>query len=134
MRWITTQRLQDEFALPRALAREIVVEQWQAALRSRWQPWLWLACWALLVLACWSGWLPWSRGVHEPSAAVWLTLVASWGWIGIGRWLAGPAMLASAAVRARRLRDTGEAWAPHVDGAGNTPSSTAAPPARVPRP
>jgi hypothetical protein len=133
MRWITTQRLQDEFALPRVLAREIVVEQWQAALRHRWQPWLWLASWALPVLACWSGWLPWNHGAPEHHMALWLMIAAGWGWLGIGRWLAGPAIRASAA-RARRSRHAGEAWAPHEGDAGNPASSTVPPHAGVPRP
>ena len=51
MQWITAQRLQREFALPKVLAREIVAEQWQAAVRTRWQPWVWLACWMMPVLA-----------------------------------------------------------------------------------
>ncbi len=132
MRWMTTQRLQDEFALPRALAREIVVEQWQAAVCSRWQPWLWLACWALPVLACWSGWLPWSHGVHGHHMAVWLMIAAGWGWLGIGRWLAGPAIRAAAAARARRMQ-RGEAWAPQKDAAGSTTTSSVPPQGGAPQ-
>jgi hypothetical protein len=134
MGWITAQQLQDEFALPRVLAREVVVEQWQAAVRCRWQPWVWLACWVLPVLARWSGWLPWDHGVHRHGAAVGLMVIASWGWIGIGRWLAGPAMLASAAARARRLRRAGEACAAQEGGAGNTTTSTVPLHVGAPRP
>lgn len=134
MRWITTQRLQDEFALPRVLAGEIVAEQWQAAVRHRWQPWAWLVCCALPLLPCWFGWLPWSHGVHRHGAAVGLMVIGSWGWIGIGRWLAGPAMLASAAARARRLRRAGEAWATQEGGGGNATTSTVPPHVGAPRP
>ncbi len=123
MRWITTQRLQDEFALPRALAREVIVEQWLAAVRYRWPPWIWLACWLLVALACWFGWLPWNPGVHDHSAAVWPMIIAGWGWIGIGRWLAEPAIPVAAAARARWRQRAGEAWAPHECGAGETTSS-----------
>jgi hypothetical protein len=134
MRWITPQRLQDEFAMPRVLAGEVVAEQWQAAVRCRWQPWVWMACWVLPVLACWFGWLPWGHGVHRHDAAVWLMVIAGWGWVGIGRWLAGPAILASAAARARWLRRAGKARTPPEGGAGNTTSSTVPPHAWAPRP
>lgn len=122
MRWMTTQRLQDEFALPKVLAGEIIVEQWQAAVRYRWQSWAWLACCAVPVLARWFGWLPWSHGVHDHSAALWLMVIAGWGWIGVGRWLAEPAIRVAAAARARRLQRAGEAWGPYEPGASETAS------------
>lgn len=133
MRWSTTQRLQNEFALPRLLASGIIAEQWQAAVRYRWPPWVWLACWAPAELACWRGWLPWSRGVHD-HGAVWLMVVAGWGWFGIGRWLSVPAIPVAAGARARQLRRAGEVWATHECGAGNTTSSTASPPAEMLQP
>ena len=124
MRWVTTQRLQDEFALPKALVREVIAEQWLAAVRYRWQPCAWWGCWMLAALACWFGWLPWSPGVHDHNAALWLMIIATWGWIGIGRWLAEPAILVAAAARSRRLQRAGEAWAPHESGASEPTSSS----------
>ena len=120
MEWITTERLQREFALPRVLASEIVAEQLQFALLNRWQPWVWLACWALPVLACWFGWLPWSLGADAFNAGLWLSILASDGWVVIGRWLAGPAILAAAAARAERLQRAGEGWAAHGRAASTT--------------
>ena len=126
MQWITARRLQREFALPMVLANEIVAEQWQAAVRTRWQTWVWLACWAVPVLACWFGWLPWNHGVHEHNTAVWLLIVAGGGWAGMGHWLAGPAMLTAAAARARRLRRACENVAP-PDNAKSPPASCSTP-------
>lgn len=120
MEWITTQRLQREFALPRVLVSEIVAEQLQLALLNRWQPWVWLACWALPVLACWFGWLPWNLGVRDFTAGLWLTIWAGIGWVVIGRWLAGPAILTAAVARADRLQRAGEDWPTHGRAATTT--------------
>lgn len=125
MQWITAQRLQREFALPKVLAREIVAEQWQAAVRTRWQPWVWLACWMMPVLAGWFGWLPWNPDVHQYDVAVWLMIGATGGWAGIGHWMAGPAMLTAAAVRARRLQRDGADWAPQANATSTTASHSA---------
>ena len=103
MQWITSQRIEREYSLPRALATDIVVAQLQAALRYSWPCWAWLACWTVPLLACWFGWLPWDFGGYEHSARVWLLIVVGCGWVGMARWLAGPAIMAAAASKMRSL-------------------------------
>jgi hypothetical protein len=103
MKFVTARHLQREFHLPKALAREITGEQTRHALRHRWQPWVWLACWLLPALACWFGLLPWHAGLSAHAAGVCLMIVAMDGWIAIACVLAGPAMRVAARSKARRL-------------------------------
>lgn len=104
MGYITTRRLQDEFKLPSALAQEIDAEQTRHALLHRWQPWAWLLCWLLLpALAGWIHWMPSYRQLIRSGMFVLPMVTALMGWICIARWLAGPAMLATAIAKARRL-------------------------------
>ncbi len=105
MPYINARHLQDRFQLPPALARDIAGERTRQALLRRWQPWAWLAGWTILLAATIAvGWLPplhelWHR---QPFALLSMIFVL-YGWVGLGRWLAGPAMLSEAAAKARRL-------------------------------
>jgi hypothetical protein len=101
--FLTTARLQHQYELPRALARDIVVEGTQQALRRRWQPWAWLfASLMLPVLAVAAGWLPGWRAMHG-LAGLGAVITGCVGWSLLGQWLGGDAMLAAAAAKARRL-------------------------------
>jgi len=97
--FVTTARLQRSYGLPKALARDIVVEGTQHALRRRWQPWAWLfASLMLPALAAGAGWVATWHG--RPGLLA--VMVGCAGWAMLGRWLGGEAMLATAAARARR--------------------------------
>jgi len=101
--WVTTARIQRDFGLPEALAREIIVEGTQHALRRRWQLWAWLTNSLMVpVLATGAGWIPsWHASQGRPGL---ITLsVACACWELPGRRLGGGAMLAAAADQARRL-------------------------------
>lgn len=105
MNYINARRLQNEFKLPPVPAREIDSEQTRQALRYRWQLWTWLLCWLVAIsVGVWMDWLPPLHQLwREQPFALMMMVFILMGWIGLGRWLAGPAMLVEAAEKARRL-------------------------------
>lgn len=102
--FVTVSRLQRSFGLPKALARDIVVEGTRRALRHRWQPWAWLVASLMFpVLAVGADWVPTWRAWHGwPGLRA--VVAGCAGWALLGQWLGGEAMLAAAAAKARRLR------------------------------
>ena len=103
---VSVQRLQDEFELPRACAQEIASEQTRLALLQHWQAWAWLAsCATTLAGGILLGWLPSPHALLQHPVSWELPLILlGLSWLRLGRWLAGPAMLAAAASEARRRR------------------------------
>lgn len=86
-----------EFGLPRHLASEIVAEQTQKVLRTRWQSWLWLA-----VTLPFCAWLFFSAS-GDRQLALWLLIGSVAGWYQIGRYLASQAIREAAQAKANRL-------------------------------
>jgi hypothetical protein len=91
------EAIMKEFGLPKHLASEIVAEETQKALRTRWQAWLWVA--ATLPL---STWLFFSAS-GDRQMALWLLIGAVIGWQQIGRHLASQSIREAARAKAARL-------------------------------
>lgn len=86
-----------EFGLPKHLASEIIAEETQKALRTRWQAWLWVA---VTLPLC--AWLFFSASGNR-QMALWLLIAAVGGWRLIGQHLASPAIRKAAQAKANRL-------------------------------
>ncbi len=95
---ISAAAVAKEFELSESLAREIVSEETQRALRRSWAAWLFLV--AGLSIAGYVVAVP----TADKNSAVWILLAIFSAWILVGRYLAGPAIRAAAREKAARLR------------------------------
>ncbi len=95
---IRTETVAKEYELSEPLAREIVTEETQRALRGSWVAWLIL----LLAVAC-AGYVFFAPAAHKNSA-FWLLLGIIATWLAVGRYLAGPAIRKAAKEKAARLQ------------------------------
>ena len=94
---ITADVVAKEYRLSEPLAREIVAEETQRALRRSWAAWLVFL--AGLGLAGFLYFLPGS----DKSSALWVLLGSMGAWMLVGRYLAGPAIRKAAKDKASRL-------------------------------
>ena len=98
MQIIDTGKLAKEFGLSESIAREIVADETQRALRTRWQPWVWLATTLPLV-----GWYYVSTPPEGRLGPFFVLLGSMVTWLLIARYLAGPAIRVAAKNKADRL-------------------------------
>ena len=96
-RIVRTAAIAKEYGLKEPLAREIVTEETQLALRRSKVAWL-----VLLGGASFAGWLLFSPGSSRDSA-IWILLAVVAFWLMLGRYLAGAAIHKAAADKATRI-------------------------------
>lgn len=94
---ITTGAVAKEYGLSAPLAREIVAEETQRALRRSWVAWL-----VFLAGLGLAGYL-YSVPGSDKSSAIWVLLGGLGAWMLVGRYLAGPAIRKAAKDKASRL-------------------------------
>lgn len=95
---VRTETIAREFGLKEPLAREIVSEETQRALRRSKLAWL-----VLLSGLAFAGWLYTAPGPGR-SAGFWVLLGTVAAWLVIGRYFAGPAIRKAAAAKAARIK------------------------------
>ena len=83
---VTTEVVAKEYRLNEPLAREIVAEETQRALRRSWVAWL-----VFLVGLGVSGYLYFAPGADK-TTALWVLIGSISAWMLVGRYLAGPAI------------------------------------------
>jgi len=96
-----TDSLAKEYGLPYSVAQEIISEEIQRALRTRWQAWAWLL--ASLSLCIWLEFFA-TDGFWYGTLWVFLGCLFAWGMI--GRHYAVPGIRKAAKDKADRLRGT----------------------------
>ncbi|WEN15454.1 hypothetical protein PY254_01900 [Rhodanobacter sp. AS-Z3] len=94
----TVDTLVSQYALPKSVAREIIAEQTQTALRTRWQVWLWVA-----VVVVPAGWFFFHMRMDDRLAAFWLLLAACMLWFALGSYLATASIHLAARAKAARM-------------------------------
>jgi uncharacterized protein involved in cysteine biosynthesis len=94
---ITADAVANEYRLSEPLAREIVAEETQRALRRSWAAWL-----VFLAGIGLAGFLYFVPG-SDKSSALWVLLGSMGVWMLLGRYLAGPAIRKAAKDKASRL-------------------------------
>lgn len=98
MHIIDAGTIAEEFGLPVPIAREIIADETQRALRSRWQPWAWLAITLPVVAWCYA-----NTSSAERLAPLFLLAGSVLGLHFIARHLAGSAIRLAARKKADRL-------------------------------
>ena len=94
---ITTHAVAKEYRLSEPLAREIVAEETQRALRRSWLAWL-----VFLAALGFAGFLYFTPGSNK-TTALWVLIGGVSTWVLVGRYLAGPAIRKAAKDKAARL-------------------------------
>ncbi|MBB5016448.1 hypothetical protein [Rehaibacterium terrae] len=94
---VTTEVVAKEYRLNEPLAREIVAEETQRALRRSWVAWL-----VFLAGLGVSGYLYFAPGADK-TTALWVLIGSISAWMLVGRYLAGPAIRKAAQAKAARL-------------------------------
>lgn len=95
---VTTEVVAREYRLNEPLAREIVAEETQRALRRSWVAWL-----VFLVGLGLAGYLYFASG-SDKTTALWVLIGSMSAWMLVGRFLAGPAIRRAAKAKAARLQ------------------------------
>ena len=94
---VRADHIAKEFSLSNAVAREIVANQTQHALRKS------KFAWAVLIIGLLvSGWLYFEPAANKPTA-LWILIFIITGWHSIGRYQAGPAIRAAAREKSERI-------------------------------
>jgi thiol:disulfide interchange protein len=92
------ETLVTQYELPKSVAREIIADETQTALRTRWQVWLWVV--VAVAPAVWFFFQPHAGG---RLAAFWILLAACVIWFALGSYFATTSIHAAAKAKAERI-------------------------------